>query len=70
MSDMKSQDRWAKRLMVRLEAAGFKVTMVDPSLAPARKKAGRKRDQRLISSGKASRLKIQRKNSLFGNCAR
>jgi hypothetical protein len=67
---MKSRDAWARRMKGRLEGSGFKVSFADPRLAPERKKAGRRRDLRLRDRRKVTPEQLQRKNSLFGGCAK
>jgi hypothetical protein len=67
---MKSRDAWSRRVKRRLERAGFKVTLPDPTQAMERKKAGRIRDLQLLAEGKASPEQLQRKNSLFGSRSR
>ncbi len=54
----------------RLERAGFKVNLPDPVLALERKKAGRRRDLRLLARGKATPERLQKTNSLFGGRAK
>jgi len=67
---MKSCDAWPRRVKLRLERAGFKVSLPDPALAVERKKAGRLRDLQLLAQGKASPEQLQSKNSLFGGRAK
>ena len=63
---MKTRDAWDRRVKRRLERAGFKVSLLDPTLALERKKAGRLRDLDLLAHGKASPGKMQKMNSVFG----
>jgi len=58
-------DGWAKRVKKRLERAGYKVRLVDPSLAMERKKTERLQDAELLATGRATPDQIQTKNSLF-----
>jgi hypothetical protein len=67
---MKSRDAWARRVKRRLERAGFKVSLPDPTLAMQRKKAGRLRDLQLLAQGKASPEQLQSTNSLLGGRAK
>jgi len=67
---MKSQDAWARGVKRRLERAGFKVRLGDPTKAIERKKAARRRDWKLLATGKATPDEIQAKNSLFHGAQR
>lgn len=67
---MKSRNAWAAAVRRRLEQAGFKVSMADPALAPARKRASRRRDDELISRNLANSQQVQRKNSFFAGRAK
>lgn len=63
---MNASDLWARRVKKRLEQAGFKVRLLDPTKAVARKKAERLQDIEMIASGKVTPEQMQRRNSLFG----
>jgi len=67
---MKRPNAWARRVKRRLERAGFKVTLDDPKLAIARKKAWRRRDSKLLAEGKLTPEELQKRNSLFGSNAK
>ena len=66
---MESSAAWARRVQTRLRRRGFKVTLVNPDLAKARKEAERLKDIEALNAG-ISADKIQRKNSFCKGRAR
>jgi transposase len=66
---MESSEAWARRVQRRLRRRGFKVTLVDPDFAKARKETERRRDLQSLKEG-ISADKIQQKNSLCKGRAR
>jgi transposase len=67
---MNSLDPWALRFKRKLERAGFKVTLVDPAFALERKKPDRRRDLRLLETGRTTPRRLQIKNSVFSPLAK
>ncbi|HEY5913977.1 MAG TPA: hypothetical protein VJA21_25595, partial [Verrucomicrobiae bacterium] len=67
---VKARDDWVRRVTRRLQQAGFRVSLLDPVRSAARKKSARRRDLKLLKSGKASPEDLQARNSLFGGRAK
>ncbi len=61
---------WNAKFKASLEAAGYKVTMLNPKQAIEWKKARRRKDREMIERRLATPEEIQRKNSLFTDAAR
>ena len=66
---MESSEAWARRVQRRLRRRGFKVTLLNPDLANARKATERRKDSQSLKNG-TSAAEIQLKNSLCKGRAR
>lgn len=67
---MSTDEIWVRQVKQKLAEAGFKVRRLDSAKALKLKAVSRERDRKLIASGKATPLQIQRQNSVFGCRAR
>lgn len=67
---MNSGNAWASAVKRRLQRAGFKVRLSNPTLSAERKRAGRRRDAGLIAKGIASSRQVQRRNSFFAGLSK
>ena len=67
---VKTRDDWVRQVKGRLKQAGFEVSLLDPARGVAKKESARRRDRKLIESGKFSPEALQKRNSLFGGRAK